>query len=277
MFKRLVAILVAASLCMPHVAFADPLAGMSASYKELFGKYITPDFVRGVYIDKSLSVDGWCMRDQWVNPQTGKRCRDGIERPLYKFVIPQIVYQSKGGTNSTAAIRNRKPDGKPVACLGAGQEVSVAELEPSYHPAEFYLRGPPREKNVHGVFPWTSFVERVVAKATSFVPNEPRKLTSFDVVARARDGDIKRMLPPNHEFGESELCWAIAQLVSAQRNGETGALVVGGHANLFYTDSYVVLLIWCGSKLGWGIGAWQPGNNRWDTGDRVFIPKPAST
>ncbi|MBI5457653.1 hypothetical protein HY971_02925 [Candidatus Kaiserbacteria bacterium] len=273
MFKRLVAMLLAVSLCMPHVAFADPLGGMSASYKALFSKYITPDFVRGVYIDKSLSVDSWCMRDQWVNPQTGKRCRDGTERPLYKFVIPQIVYQSQGGTNSTAAaVRNRRS----ASPLGAGQEIGVEELEPSYYPAEFYLRGPPREKNAYGVFPWTSFIERVVVEAGSFVPNKAPALVAFDVAGRAYDSDIKRALPAHHEFGESEVCWVIAQLSSAQRNGETGALVANGHANVFYTASHAVLLIWCGAKIGWGIGAWQSGNNRWETGDRVFIPKPAT-
>lgn len=278
MSKRLVAILLALSLCMPHVAFADPLAGMSASYRALFNKYITPDFVRGVYLDKSWTIDQWCRTATEPMPSTGKPCRDGVERPLYKFVIPQVVYHSQGGTSSVAAaMRNRKPDSEPVACLGAGQEISVAELEPSYYPTEFYLRGPPREKNAYGVFPWTGFLERVVVEAGSFVPNKARALVSFDVAGRAYDSDIKRALPAHHEFGESEVCWAIAQLVSAQRNGETGALVVGGHANVFYTDSYAVLLIWCGGKLGWGIGAWQPGNNRWDTGDRVFIPKPAST
>ncbi len=113
-FKRFVAMLLAVSMLMPQVAFADPFAKASASYRALFSKYVTPDFVRGVYVDKSATIDNWCLRDTWVNPETGKLCRDGTERPLYKFVIPQAIYSTAGGGGSSSATMRAHSKKAPV-------------------------------------------------------------------------------------------------------------------------------------------------------------------
>src|SRR3989344_1295043 len=131
MIKRLLAIFVALSLLLPNIALSDPLAGMSASYREMFSKYITPDYVRSVYVDKSLTVDNWCRFDTWVNPKTGKVCRDGVDRPMYQFVVPQVVFGSVGGSNASASPMRYKTAKDKLGELA--RVVSMATEGPSDH------------------------------------------------------------------------------------------------------------------------------------------------
>ena len=89
--------------------------------------------------------------------------------------------------------------------------------------------------------------------------------------------DPKRLLKALDGKGEifaSRLEAALEQafnagLIAKQPNGEEGALVNNGFANLFYTDSCVVGVFWDAVYRKWSVDAWQRDDNRWNARNQV--------
>ena len=122
-----------------------------------------------------------------------------------------------------------------------------------------------------GLYVWSDFRSRIVAKAR---PTEAEAFTveSAELVRDLTDEEIESALPKKHLFRETELCAVIAGLIAKQSNGEKGALLNTGYANLFYTFSCVVSVRWRADDREWRVFTCRRGAYRWYAGGRVFSP-----
>ncbi|MDZ4205680.1 MAG: hypothetical protein U1C12_00470 [Patescibacteria group bacterium] len=123
-----------------------------------------------------------------------------------------------------------------------------------------------------GLCVWNDFRSRVVAHAKPVEAGMNFKVDGFDLQQYLTDANIEVALPKEHLFGDGRLCAIIAELIARQPNGEEGALLNNGFANLFYTGSCVVGVRWIADRRRWLVRAWGRGGDRWCAGIRVFSP-----
>lgn len=143
-----------------------------------------------------------------------------------------------------------------------GIEAKVAE---KFDPNEFYKQRP-------GLYPWSSFMERVLPKAECVEQGKSFIADSFDLKKDSTDAAIEAALSEKHIFSETDACALIAELIKKQPNGEEGALLNNGYVNLFYTEAFVVGVYWYAGFGEWYVLAWFRGAYAWSADSRVFSP-----
>lgn len=143
---------------------------------------------------------------------------------------------------------------------------AVAIVE-KHIPNEFF-------KNREGLFVWSSFISNVVSKAKETESGAKFNLSSFELTKDATDEEIEKDLPKDHIFSETDVCAIVADLIEKQSKGEEGILLNSGYANLFYTPSHVVHVLWSGGE--WSVDVWFRGASGWFVGFRVFSPATES-
>jgi len=116
------------------------------------------------------------------------------------------------------------------------------------------------------------FKERILAVAKKVSKKPAVSLVSRDLTKPMSDSEICAEIPSNHLFSIDDL-WMVAELISRQSNGESGALLLNGFANLFYFQvgaSIIVVHVSCGGS-GWSVSDWDLDEyGQWYDGDRVF-------
>lgn len=137
------------------------------------------------------------------------------------------------------------------------------------NPKEYY-------KDRKGLVIWSSFVSRIVSKATAIKIGTEFKVTTFDLATSATDAQIEEALPAKHIFNEDEVCAVVADLINKQPGGEEGTLQNDGCANLFYTTDFVVRVLWDSWDGGWSVDAYGRVGSGWRVGVRVFSPATES-
>ncbi len=109
-------------------------------------------------------------------------------------------------------------------------------------------------------------MSRVLQGSRTIKSADGGKLRSFDLMKNAYDRDIKAVLPENHEV---ELC-QVEELIYAQKNGESGALLNNGRVNIFYVAGSVVEVHWDASHRVWGVNDCLLDRVHWHAVNRVF-------
>lgn len=133
-----------------------------------------------------------------------------------------------------------------------------------FNPSAFFKTRP-------GLYVWSSFSERVLAKAKSTVKSKSFSVDSYKLLKYSTDAEIESDLSEKHTFTETEVCALIAALIQQQPKGEEGVLDSKRYNwNLFYTPTFVVVVCWRGD--GWGVDGWRRDDDGWSDGRRVFSP-----
>ena len=158
-----------------------------------------------------------------------------------------------------AAIRKRVEAAMVLAPRGS-VTVTLAER---HDPDAFY-------RTRSGLYVWDDFRTRVVAKAKPSEAGTTHKIASAELMRDLSDEKIEAGLPVNHLFDERAVSAIIAGLIAMQPNGEEGALIANGYANLFYVGSYVVDVHWYADDREWYVGTCDRDDDGWFTGNRVF-------
>lgn len=165
----------------------------------------------------------------------------------------------KSGANMEAVAKAPLPPKKvKKAVLNFREEVTVGPLEKRFVPNEFFKTRP-------GLYLYND-MQRVLKNAQAVESDEAASLRSFDLTRNAYDREIKLELPERHEV---EL-WQVADLIERQKNGEAGALLNNGYANIFYVAGYAVCVHWGADNREWRVSAWKLDDDYWNEGLRVF-------
>lgn len=127
-------------------------------------------------------------------------------------------------------------------------------------------------KNRDGLYVWDDFKSRVAKKAKPVSAGTAFKVNVDELGANLVDEEIENALPKTHLWDEGALCAVIAEILSKQQGGKEGDLLNNGYANLFYTSSCVVRVLWNADDREWRVNAWVRDRNRWHAGRRVFSP-----
>ena len=127
-------------------------------------------------------------------------------------------------------------------------------------------------RTCEGLYVWDDFRSRIVANAKPSELGRTMKVNCAELMRDLTDKEIELALPIDHLFDETEVCAVIAGLIASQPNGEEGALLNTGYANLFYTSSCVVYVYWYADYRGWHVNAWKRGDYGWGAGYQVFSP-----
>lgn len=141
-------------------------------------------------------------------------------------------------------------------------KISVTNSE-EFDPKEYY-------QNREGLYVWSSFNSRILAKTSPVEKGKEFSLASFNLIENASDEEIEAGLPEQHLFDESDACAVIAGMIAKQPKGEEGDLLNTGYANLFYTPSFVVSVHWGGGR--WRVDSWGRDGDDWSADGRVFSP-----
>ncbi len=149
------------------------------------------------------------------------------------------------------------------AVLEAIEKKVALTVSAAFDPQEYY-------QNRDGLYVWSAFKERTLAKAKKVKEGAKFAVSSFKLLKYATDETIENALPKKHLFSESDVCAIIAELIAKQPKGEEGILIANGYANLFYTSAFVVCVGWGGGE--WDVYAWGRDDGEWRGGRRVFSP-----
>ncbi len=110
-------------------------------------------------------------------------------------------------------------------------------LADRHDPNEFY-------QTRSGLYVGGDFHKKVVKAAKTTDAGASFTLNCAELMRNLTDSEIESALPKEHYFDETTLCAVIAALIANQLNGEEGTLLNNGYANLFYTRSCAVLVVW---------------------------------
>lgn len=121
---------------------------------------------------------------------------------------------------------------------------------------------------------WDRFLSQVVSKAKLTPAGEKFDVSIFELVHAANDSGIERALPTKHLFDESVVCVVVASMIAGQPNGEPGELEHTGFANLLYTRTCRVEVLFDSGPRLWRVLAWPRDNIQWDVGRRLLAPAP---
>ena len=174
--------------------------------------------------------------------------------PVMKALTPII----EGKFNGAGAVPQSPPVTRGI--LKAHDFAVVGPLKKKFDPKDFFQTGT-------GLYIWDSFENRVLSAAGVEKPAGKAKLKSFDLTRNAYDREIKAELVAKHEVK----LWHIAKLIEAQPSGEDGPLLNNGYANLFYTASTVVSVVWVSDDRYWDVRVWDLDGRQWLGGSRVFF------
>lgn len=126
-----------------------------------------------------------------------------------------------------------------------------------------------------GLYVDRSFLETALSKVGK---SEPVKgMSHFDLPRNMTDSEIEKTLGESHIWNEPELHATLRALIEVQWGGKRGELLNKGYANLFYTQTRVVSVLWNSAHRSWNVVAWERDVIRWNAGDRVFSPAPKQT
>lgn len=137
------------------------------------------------------------------------------------------------------------------------------EVPAGFNPREYFVNRPK-------LYIWSSFKDRILPNTEAAKVASTPKVDSFELTVASTDEEIEAALPKEHVFTETAVCEVIAALIQKQPDGEEGALVNNGYANLFYTPAFVVSVRWRGVE--WRISSWVRDDGGWDDDGRVFSP-----
>lgn len=157
---------------------------------------------------------------------------------------------------------------KILGGLKLNGECTVGQLAETFVAKNFFRN----DNSAVRLYIWDSFKNRVLSSTRKVSKQPTATLVSYDLTKEMNDLEIRAELPENHVFAIDDL-WMIADLISHQPKGESGALLNNGCANLFYVQVGALVLVvrvrWDGSE--WCVHAWSlGGRGRWNDGPRVF-------
>ena len=132
-----------------------------------------------------------------------------------------------------------------------------------FDPKEYY-------QNRKGLYIWSSFQEKILPKAKTVKKGVEFAIASFKLAKWATDEEIESALPKKHIFKEGDVCALISEMIAKQPEGQGGALLNTGYANLFYTKVFVVSVDWF--DVEWDVSTWGRGGRGWFGDNRVFSP-----
>lgn len=141
----------------------------------------------------------------------------------------------------------------------------VVTIQNPINPQEFF-------QTKKRLYVWSDFKERILAKVRPTDAGKKFTVASFKLIKDSTDEQIEADLPQEHLFSETDVCAIVAEMITKQSKGEAGDLLSNGYANLFYTDSFVVYVLWSSFGRRWSVDAWSRGGYEWDVDDRVFSP-----
>lgn len=152
---------------------------------------------------------------------------------------------------------------KPLEYLGT---ITLTQIE-DFSTSEYFKGG---WNGTTGLWMSATFKRKILKNASGKIKSKAVKLDKFQLTRNLNDKAIIQELNyPKTEYVDIILGY-INQLTSAQPKGETGGLLVNGHANIFYTqlmnDLVVVGLGWCGGKwrhychVAGNSGPWRKGS-----------------
>ena len=175
--------------------------------------------------------------------------------------VQKVFGQTEFGKELITVLRKRLEMFLVLAPRGL-EEITLTE---HHDPNLFYNNRP-------GLFVWNDFCSRIVVQAKPSKAGTTFKVNAAELMRDLIDEEIEVALPKDHLFDETSVCAVIAGLIAKQPNGEKGALVNNGRANLFYTCSCVVSVYWDAVGREWRVGTWQRDGGRWLAGRRAFSP-----
>ena len=124
------------------------------------------------------------------------------------------------------------------------------------------------------IYMWGSFKEEILNEAVE-IENVPElKWKTYDLKKELNDFEIEKELP-NCVFEDvSKFCAYLYDLIEKQKNGETGAMLNNGYANIFYIKVnggvFTVSVYWRAGVSLWYVSAYSRDDFRWNAGGRAF-------
>lgn len=135
--------------------------------------------------------------------------------------------------------------------------------EAPHDPAEYY-------RCRSGLWVWDGFRIEVVVNATKTPAGSKFDISTFELVHPATSFKLEKALPGSHFFDETAICAVVAAMIEKQPNGEAGNLEATGYANLFYTRTSCVELLYDPVHRVWRVLSSHRDNIKWDVGRRVL-------
>lgn len=143
------------------------------------------------------------------------------------------------------------------------ESITLPALANPFNPHAFF-------KTRSGLWVSDQFVRRVLLQATVVDKLDDAPCSSYNLKKNLYDREITPELPKGYEWGASEVCARIAQMIKRQPNGGKGDLLNNGDANIFYVPGYAVGVDWCADDRQWRVSAWRLDSSDWKADRRVF-------
>lgn len=144
---------------------------------------------------------------------------------------------------------------------------TTVTLDADHDPDRFY-------QSRSGLWVNKEFRRLVVVNAKRSEKGTTHKVDYYGLRLNLTDTQIEDGLA-QHLFTETAGCAIIAGLMAKQPNGEEGALLNDGNANLFYTASCAAHVSWNSNIVRWNINCYSRSSFSWFAGYQVFSPARA--
>jgi len=189
-----------------------------------------------------------------------EKCRkEGKKLPKDKV---QIVLEEEGDELAQEMFE--------AVCRRVEAKLTLISLDPTtvtlladHNPDEFFQAR-------SGLWVSGDFRRLVVAKAQPSKAGVSFKLNRHTLAKNLTDREIEAALPASHLFDETQVCAIVADFIAEQEGGKAGTLLNDGRANLLYTASRVVRVIWNAVYREWIVDTWTRDDRQWNAEFQVF-------
>ena len=148
--------------------------------------------------------------------------------------------------------------------------VSFPALRKNHDPREFF-------QNRDGLYVWNDFRNQILPVASPMKKRTPKaKISIFDLTVAMTDEEIETELGDAHIFEDTGIaCAYLKEMLTRQKSGEEGDLLVNGYANILYvrgvnSEVFAVHVHWDAASRGWHVHAFRLDDCHWCAGDRVL-------
>lgn len=148
--------------------------------------------------------------------------------------------------------------------------ISLPALRKNRDSREFF-------QNRDGLYVWDEFGDQILPVFSPVKKVPKAKLSVFDLTEPMTDEEIRTELGDGYLFEDASIaCAYLKEMLTRQKNGQEGGLLVNGHANILYVRGgihgvvFVVYVYWYADSRRWDVHAYRLSDGRWGVGRRVL-------